>query len=90
MSIAEIFEELYKMEFEWGTLSAETIRGWVGLTIDAAAYKRITGQDYTVITKPKSDLVEVELPKQPDSATSTYVRQGVSLCGKILKKTIYG
>ena len=90
MSTAEIFEELYKMEFEWGTLSAETIRGWVGLTIDAAAYKRITGQDYTVITKPKSDLVEVELPNQPDSATSTYVRQGVSLCGKILKKTIYG
>lgn len=74
MSTSEIFEELYKMEFEWGTLSAETIHGWVGLTIDAAAYKRITGQDYTVVTKPESDPVEVELPKQTDSSTSTYVR----------------
>ena len=77
MSTAEIFEELYKMEFEWGTLNAETIHGWVGLTIDAAAYKRITGQDYTVVTAPKEDPVEVELPKQTDSSTSTYVRQGV-------------
>ncbi|MCI7648459.1 MAG: hypothetical protein SPG45_05465 [Lactobacillus johnsonii] len=74
MSTAEIFEELYKMEFEWGTLNAETIHGWVGLTIDAAAYKRITGQDYTVVTAPKEDPVEVELPKQTDSSTSTYVR----------------
>lgn len=74
MSTAEIFEELYKMEFGWGTLSAETIHGWVGLTIDAAAYKRITGQDYTVVTKPESDPVEVELPKQTDSSTSAYVR----------------
>lgn len=71
MSTAEIFEELYKMEFEWGTLSADTIHGWVGLTIDAAAYKRITGQDYTA---PKEDPVQVELPKQTDSSTSTYVR----------------
>lgn len=74
MSTAELFEQLYKMEFGWGTLSAETIHGWVGLTIDAAAYKRITGQDYTVVTKPESDPVEVELPKQTDSSTSTYVR----------------
>lgn len=73
MSTAEIFEELYKMEFEWGTLSAETIHGWVGLTIDAAAYKRITGQDYTVVTKPEADPVEVELPKQ-ERTTSAYVR----------------
>lgn len=74
MSTAEIFEQLYKMEFGWGTLSAETIHGWVGLTIDAAAYKRITGQDYTVVTAPKKDPVQVELPKQTDSSTSTYVR----------------
>ena len=50
MSTAEIFEQLYKMEFCWGTLSAETIHGWVCLTIDAAAYKRITGMDYQAVT----------------------------------------
>ena len=73
MSTAEIFEELYKMEFGWGTLSAETIHGWVGLTIDAAAYKRITGMDYQAVTEPKRDPVEVEFPKQ-EGTTSTYVR----------------
>ena len=73
MTIAQLFEELYTIEYGWGTLSAETIRGWVGLTIDASAYKRITGMDYQAVAKPKSDPDKVEPPKQ-EGATSASVR----------------
>ena len=46
MNIMNAFESLYKYLFEVNVYSKEMIAGYVGKTIDEAAYKRITGDDY--------------------------------------------
>lgn len=40
------FESLYKYLYKVGVYNKEKIASYVGLTIDAAAYKEITGDEY--------------------------------------------
>ena len=40
------FESLYQYLFSVNVYTRSTIAGYVGKTIDEAAYKRITGDDY--------------------------------------------
>ena len=41
-----MFESLYQYLFSVNVFTKLTIAGYVGKTIDEAAYKRITGDDY--------------------------------------------
>ena len=41
-----MFESLYKYLLSVNVYTKATIAGYVGKTIDEAAYKRITGDDY--------------------------------------------
>ena len=41
-----MFESLYEYLFSVNVYTKATIAGYVGKTIDAEAYKRITGDDY--------------------------------------------
>lgn len=50
MDIAAIFESLYQYLFNVGVYDKNVIAGFVGNTIDADAYKRITGDDYVAQT----------------------------------------
>ncbi|WP_279080922.1 XkdX family protein [Lactobacillus apis] len=45
------FESLYKYLYKVGVYNKEKIASYVGLTIDAVAYKRITGDDYVETTE---------------------------------------
>lgn len=40
------FESLYKYLYKVGVYDKEKIASYIGLTIDATAYKKITGDDY--------------------------------------------
>lgn len=40
------FESLYKYLYKVGVYNKEKVASFVGKTIDAAAYKRITGDEY--------------------------------------------
>lgn len=46
MNKAKIFEKLYSYLYSVGTYDKAKVASYVGLTIDAVAYKRITGDDY--------------------------------------------
>lgn len=46
MDVAAIFESLYQYLFNVGVYDKTIIASFVGNTIDADAYKRITGDDY--------------------------------------------
>lgn len=46
MNKAKIFEKLYSYLYSVGTYDKAKIASYVGFTIDAAAYKRITGDEY--------------------------------------------
>lgn len=45
------FESLYKYLYKVGVYNKEKVASYVGLTIDAAAYKEITGDDYAETTQ---------------------------------------
>lgn len=45
------FESLYKYLYKVGVYNKEKIASYVGLTIDATAYKKITGDDYVETTQ---------------------------------------
>lgn len=47
---ANIFESLYAYLYRVGVYSKAKVAGYVGLLIDEAAYKRITGDDYVAPT----------------------------------------
>lgn len=51
MNKAKIFEKLYSYLYTVGTYDKAKIASYVGLTIDAAAYKEITGDDYETTEK---------------------------------------
>lgn len=73
-SIYSNLESLCKSSLDNGYFTDSTIAGFVQQgTFDADGYKRITGLDYSAVTKPENAPVEVELPKQ-EGTTSTYVR----------------
>lgn len=45
--LSVMFEKQYKLYYDWHCYTAQDIARFVKLgTIDAAAYKRITGEDY--------------------------------------------
>lgn len=46
MNMMRMFESLYEYLFSVNVYTKATIAGYVGKTIDAEAYKRITGDDY--------------------------------------------
>ena len=46
MNMMGMFESLYKYLLSVNVYTKATIAGYVGKTIDEAAYKRITGDDY--------------------------------------------
>lgn len=46
MNKAKIFEKLYSYLYSVGTYDKAKVASFVGKTIDASAYKRITGDDY--------------------------------------------
>ncbi len=46
MNKAKIFEKLYSYLYTVGTYDKAKIASFVGKTIDAAAYKEITGDEY--------------------------------------------
>lgn len=46
MNMMGMFESLYQYLFSVSVYTKATIAGYVGKTIDEAAYKRITGDDY--------------------------------------------
>lgn len=50
MRFAAFFEASYKYLYNAGVYTKATIAGYVGKTIDEAAYKRITGDDYVAPT----------------------------------------
>ena len=54
LDIAATMESLYTVEYQqWHTLSEDLIRSYVaGGIIDAAAFKRITGDDYHAQNSP--------------------------------------
>ena len=51
MNKAKIFEKLYSYLYTVGTYDKAKVASFVGLTIDADAYKRITGDDYETTEK---------------------------------------
>ena len=46
MNMMSMFESLYQYLFSVNVYTKAMIAGYVGKTIDADAYKRITGDDY--------------------------------------------
>lgn len=46
MNVARIYESLYTYLYRVGVYNQTKVASYVGLTIDEAAYKRITGDDY--------------------------------------------
>ncbi|WP_278954748.1 XkdX family protein [Lactobacillus apis] len=46
MNMMGMFESLYQYLLSVNVYTKATIAGYVGKTIDEAAYKRITGDDY--------------------------------------------
>ena len=46
MNMMSMFESLYQYLFSVNVYTKATIAEYVGKTIDEAAYKRITGDDY--------------------------------------------
>lgn len=46
MNLAKIYESLYAYLYKVGVYNQAKVASYVGLTIDANAYKRITGEDY--------------------------------------------
>lgn len=48
---AKIFEKLYSYLYIVGTYDKAKVASFVGLTIDAEAYKRITGDEYVEATE---------------------------------------
>ncbi len=50
MNLSQIFESLYKYLYDAGVYTKSVVAGYVGKSIDAAAYKRITGDDYVAQT----------------------------------------
>ncbi|QHJ84966.1 MAG: hypothetical protein [Caudoviricetes sp.] len=46
MNMMSMFESLYQYLLSVNVYSKTTIAGYVGKTIDADCYKRITGDDY--------------------------------------------
>ena len=50
MNVASIFESLYTYLYKVGVYNQAKVASYVGLTIDADAYKRITGDDYVAQT----------------------------------------
>lgn len=48
---AKIFEKLYSYLYTVGTYDKAKVASFVGLTIDADAYKRITGDEYVEATE---------------------------------------
>lgn len=46
MNKAKIFEKLYSYLYTVGTYDKAKVASFVGKTIDAVAYKKITGDDY--------------------------------------------
>ena len=46
MNMMSMFESLYQYLFSVNVYTKATIAGYVGKTIDADCYKRITGDDY--------------------------------------------
>ena len=51
MNKAKIFEKLYSYLYSVETYDKAKVASFVGLTIDAAAYKRITGDEYVQTTE---------------------------------------
>lgn len=51
MNKAKIFEKLYSYLYSVGTYDKAKVASFVGKTIDAAAYKEITGDDYETTEK---------------------------------------
>ncbi|QHJ76813.1 MAG: hypothetical protein [Caudoviricetes sp.] len=51
MNKAKIFEKLYSYLYIVGTYDKAKVASFVGLTIDADAYKRITGDEYVEATE---------------------------------------
>lgn len=51
MNKAKIFEKLYSYLYTVGTYDKAKVASFVGLTIDADAYKRITGDEYVEATE---------------------------------------
>ncbi len=54
MNKAKIFEKLYSYLYTVGTYDKAKVASFVGKTIDAAAYKRITGDEYVETTETAS------------------------------------
>ncbi|MCT6891111.1 MAG: XkdX family protein [Lactobacillus sp.] len=50
MNVASIFESLYTYLYKVGVYNQAKVASYVGLKIDEAAYKRITGDDYVAST----------------------------------------
>lgn len=50
MNVASIYESLYAYLYKVGVYSKAKVASYVGLLIDADAYKRITGDDYVAQT----------------------------------------
>ena len=50
MNMASIFESVYAYLYKVGVYDQAKVVSYVGLTIDADAYKRITGDDYVAPT----------------------------------------
>lgn len=48
MNMMSMFESLYQYLFSVNVYTKAMIAGYVGKTIDADAYNRITGDDYVV------------------------------------------
>ena len=51
MNKAKIFEKLYSYLYTVGTYDKAKVASFVGKTIDADAYKRITGDEYETTEK---------------------------------------
>ncbi|RHW48705.1 XkdX family protein [Lactobacillus bombicola] len=51
MNLSQVFESLYKYLYDAGVYTKSVIAGYVGKSIDAASYKRITGEDYVAQTE---------------------------------------
>ncbi|MBC6360587.1 XkdX family protein [Lactobacillus apis] len=51
MNKAKIFEKLYSYLYSVGTYDKAKVASFVGKTIDAVAYNKITGDDYVETTQ---------------------------------------
>lgn len=51
MNKAKIFEKLYSYLYSVGTYNKAKVASFVGKTIDAEAYKEITGDEYVQTTE---------------------------------------